>query len=136
MARSASIPLQSSPSRWVWLKIKELGLRKCSFLVSLTKVPFWYRCCEPQPGCLPCLLARYHIIKRTCESCSKSHKRLDSIKTGVPNHFFFWKHFLHFGLLWFSGGNPTTFLLKNANFCSPNPTSKKPHWHFGNRHQT
>ena len=32
---------------WVWIKIKELGLRRFSSLVPFTKVPFGY--IEPQP---------------------------------------------------------------------------------------
>ena len=34
---------------WVWLKIKELGLRGFSSLVPFTKVPCWYHFFEPQP---------------------------------------------------------------------------------------
>ena len=34
---------------WVWLKIKELGLRGFWSLVPYTKVPFWYHFFEPQP---------------------------------------------------------------------------------------
>ena len=34
---------------WVWLKIKDLGLRGFLSLVPFTKVPFWYQFLEPQP---------------------------------------------------------------------------------------
>ena len=34
---------------WVWLKIKELGLRGFLSLVPFTMVPFWYHSFEPQP---------------------------------------------------------------------------------------
>ena len=33
---------------WLWLKIKELGLRRCWSMFPLTRVPFWYRFFEPQ----------------------------------------------------------------------------------------
>ena len=32
----------SRPHTWLWLKIKELGLRKFQSLVPFTKVPCWY----------------------------------------------------------------------------------------------
>ena len=31
------------PLMWVWLKIKQEGLRRCLSMFSLTRVPFWYR---------------------------------------------------------------------------------------------
>ena len=34
---------------WVWLKIKELGLRRCLSLVPNTRVPFLVHLFEPQP---------------------------------------------------------------------------------------
>ena len=37
-------------TKWVWLNIKELGLRRCWSLVPFTKVPFWYMSFEPQPN--------------------------------------------------------------------------------------
>ena len=34
---------------WVWLKIKQEGLRRCWSMFPLTRVPFWHRVFEPQP---------------------------------------------------------------------------------------
>ena len=34
---------------WVWLKIKQLGLRRCWSTFPLTRVPFWYPFLEPHP---------------------------------------------------------------------------------------
>ena len=34
---------------WVWLKIKQGGLRMSWSMFPLTRVPIWYRCFEPQP---------------------------------------------------------------------------------------
>ena len=34
---------------WVWLKIKQEGLRRFWSMFPLTRVPFWYRFFEPQP---------------------------------------------------------------------------------------
>ena len=34
---------------WVWLKIKQEGLRRFWSMCPLTRVPFWYRFFEPQP---------------------------------------------------------------------------------------
>ena len=34
---------------WVWLKIKQEGLRWSWSMFPLTRVPFWYRFFEPQP---------------------------------------------------------------------------------------
>ena len=33
---------------WVWLKIKQEGLRRLWSMFPLTRVPFWYRFFEPQ----------------------------------------------------------------------------------------
>ena len=38
------------PSKWVWLKIKQQGLRRCWPMFPLTRVPFWYRLFEPPPN--------------------------------------------------------------------------------------
>ena len=37
-------------SKWAWLKIKDLGLRRFWSMFPLTRVPFWYRFFEPQPS--------------------------------------------------------------------------------------
>ena len=34
---------------WLWLKIKQEGLRGLWSMFPLTRVPFWYRFFEPQP---------------------------------------------------------------------------------------
>ena len=34
---------------WVWLKIKQEGLRRFWSMFPLNRVPFWYRFLEPQP---------------------------------------------------------------------------------------
>ena len=34
---------------WVWLKIKQEGLRRFWSMFALTRAPFWYRFFEPQP---------------------------------------------------------------------------------------
>ena len=34
---------------WVWLKIKQEGVRRFWSMFPLTRVPFWYRFFEPQP---------------------------------------------------------------------------------------
>ena len=39
----------SHGSIWVWLKIKQEGLRRFWFMLPLTRVPFVYRFSEPQP---------------------------------------------------------------------------------------
>ena len=36
--------------KWVWLKIKQEGLRRCWSMFPRTRVPFWYRFFEPQPS--------------------------------------------------------------------------------------
>ena len=37
---------------WVWLKIKQEGLRRFWSMFPPTRVPFWHRFFEPQPyGC-------------------------------------------------------------------------------------
>ena len=48
---------------WVWLKIKQEGLRRFWSMFPLTRVPFWYRFFEPQlfrkkhgANKMPCLL--------------------------------------------------------------------------------
>ena len=40
---------RGKPCIWVWLKIKQDGLRRCWSMFPLTKVLFWYRFFEPQP---------------------------------------------------------------------------------------
>ena len=35
---------------WVWLKIKQEGLRRFWSMCPLTRVPFWYWFFEPQPS--------------------------------------------------------------------------------------
>ena len=35
--------------RWLWLKIKQEGLRGFWSMFPLTKVPFWYQFFEPLP---------------------------------------------------------------------------------------
>ena len=39
----------SNGASWVWLKIKQEGLRRCWSMFPLTRVPFWYLFFEPQP---------------------------------------------------------------------------------------
>ena len=34
---------------WVWLKVKQKGVRRFRSMFPLTRVPFWYRFFEPQP---------------------------------------------------------------------------------------
>ena len=34
---------------WVWLKIKQEGLRRFWFMFPLTRLPYWYRFFEPRP---------------------------------------------------------------------------------------
>ena len=36
--------------KWVWLKIKQEGLRRFWSMFPLTRVPFWHRIFEPQPS--------------------------------------------------------------------------------------
>ena len=48
--RSGAPPPEACCDKWVWLKIKELGLRGFSSLVPFAKVPFWYCVFEPQPS--------------------------------------------------------------------------------------
>ena len=42
------VPSKDTPA-WVWLKIKQEGLRRCWSKFPLTRLPFWYRFFEPQP---------------------------------------------------------------------------------------
>ena len=46
---------------WVWLKIKQEGLRRFWSMFPLSRVPFGYRFFEPQPyvTCMCCSLYRY-----------------------------------------------------------------------------
>ena len=37
-------------AKWVWLKIKQQGLRRFWAMFPLIRVPFWYRFFEPQPS--------------------------------------------------------------------------------------
>ena len=39
--------------KWVWLKIKQEGLRRLWSMFPLTRVPFWYRFFSPQPNVNP-----------------------------------------------------------------------------------
>ena len=36
-------------ANWLWLKIKQEGLRRFWSMFPLTRVPLWYRFFEPQP---------------------------------------------------------------------------------------
>ena len=42
--------LASNSIKWVWLKIQDLGLRRCSSTFPFTRVPFWAPIFEPQPN--------------------------------------------------------------------------------------
>ena len=48
-----------------------------------------------------------------------------NLATPLAETCLFFGNILHVCLLWFSGWNPTTFLLTFQYFCSPNPTSTK-----------
>ena len=39
----------TNTAMWVWLKIKQAGLRRFWSMFPLTRVPFWYWFFEPQP---------------------------------------------------------------------------------------
>ena len=47
--KTSATHAQSAHATWVWLKIKQEGLRRCWSMFPLTRVPFWYRFFEPQP---------------------------------------------------------------------------------------
>ena len=47
-ATKSELP-QDPRHTWVWLKIKQEGLRRLWSMFPLTRVPFWYRFFEPQP---------------------------------------------------------------------------------------
>ena len=51
---------------WVWLKMKQEGLRRFWSMFPLTRVPFWYRFFEPQPhakGTVQCRLVTSESIE-------------------------------------------------------------------------
>ena len=69
---------------WVWLKIKQQGLRKFWSMFPLTRVPFWYRFFEPQPYLR--WLRPFHRLNRpfetvgglgTCKGPWKGRKTLE-----------------------------------------------------------
>ena len=46
----AEVNFEAKIDKWVWLKIKQEGLRRFWSMFPLTRVAFWYRFFEPQPN--------------------------------------------------------------------------------------